>query len=252
MGDAIAGQVILITGASSGLGRESALRLAAGGARLGLCDLDEERGEALATELREAGSEARFYPLDVRDGSRVSEVITAVTKDFGALNTAINSAGVDHPLKRLDELDEDDFDRVLGINLKGLWFCMRAQLRLMKTGGGGHIINIASVAGLAAAPLMGLYGASKFGVVGLTRTAAVEYARYKIRANAVCPAVIRTPMVERQLASNPAFLNKLLAINPMRRMGEPREVASLIAWLCGEDASFMNGQAIAVDGGLLA
>lgn len=242
-------QHILITGASSGIGRETARMLASRGAALELCDRDVEGGQALAAELDREGTRARFHALDVSDEDAVQAVFEGLDRP---LTAAVNCAGIDHKLVRTDEVPVEDFDRIMSVNVRGLWLCMRAELRHMKASGGGHIINIASVAGLKSAPLMGVYSASKFAVVGLTKTAAVEYARFNIRVNAVCPAIIRTPMVERHGDEPGSLMERFVSVNPMRRLGEPEEVASIIAWLCSPESSFVNGEAIAVDGGLTA
>jgi NAD(P)-dependent dehydrogenase (short-subunit alcohol dehydrogenase family) len=243
---------ILITGASSGLGKATSAFVAALGARVLACDINEKGGQAVVDDIVNAGGQAAFYKLNVTKSAEVQSVIKQIESDHGAIHVAVNNAGIDHKLERLANLDESDFDQVIDINLKGVWLCMKYEILHMKEQGGGHIINLASVAGIRAAPTMSVYAASKFGVVGLTKSAALEYVKSKIRVNAVCPAVIRTPMAERTLEQCPELLEKIIKFNPMRRMGEPDEVASTIAWLCSDHSSFINGETIAVDGGLTA
>lgn len=245
-------KTILITGASSGLGAATARYLAENGSQLALCDIAVERGQAFAEELREAGGRAHFYPLNVTSEDEVKATLAQIKEDLGPIHVAVNNAGVDHDLKPLANLECDEYHRVMDINVKGVWLCMKYEIEQMIPAGGGQIINVASVAGLRAAPLMSIYSASKFAVVGLTKTAAREYVKHNIKINAVCPAVIRTPMAEHVLKDSPEMFDRIIKSNPMRRLGEPIEVASTIAWLCSDHPSFITGETFAIDGGLTA
>ena len=245
-------KTILITGAASGLGEATARFLAKNGSQLALCDIAVEKGEALAKEIGDSGGRAQFFKLNVCSEAEVSAAIADIHKEMGPIHVAVNNAGIDHILKPLAELDGDIYQRVMDVNVKGVWLCMKYEIEHMIAQGGGQIVNVASVAGLRAAPLMSLYAASKFAVVGLTKTAAREYVKANIRINAVCPAVIRTPMAENVLAESPEMFERILKSNPMRRLGEPIEVASTIAWLCSDHPSFITGETIAIDGGLTA
>ncbi len=252
MNQSLRDKVIFVTGASSGIGRETSLDLARQGAVLVLADVNEKDGLSLVEEIQAAGGRARFVKLNVCDGAAVAEVMAGIAETEGRLDVAINNAGVEHTNQRLADIDEKVWDRTLDVNLKGVWLCMKYEIQQMLKQGGGHIINLASVAGLKGAPTLAPYAASKFGVVGLTKTAAMEYAREGVRVNAVCPSFIRTPMVQRVLDMDPSIEKKLARSNPMQRLGETQEVSRVIAWLCTDDSSFITGQAIAIDGGLTA
>jgi len=246
------GRIILITGASSGIGRETALLLASQGARLALSDINEPDGRDLCEQISTAGGEAHFFPADVANHDSVKQLHDAVATHFGNIDCAINNAGVEHLNMRLADCTEEMWDHTLNVNLKGVWLCMKYQILLMQESGGGHIINMSSVAGLRSAASLAPYAASKHGVIGLTKTAAAEYATDNIRVNVVCPSFIRTPMVARAMASNEKVAAFLEKSNPMKRVGEPREVAEVIAWLCSDASSFMTGNALPVDGGMCA
>lgn len=247
------GQVVLITGAAGGIGRAAVRAFARSGARLVVADLDEAGARQTADLARAEGAEALAVQADVASSASVQAMVAAAVARFGRLDAAFNNAGVELEGVPTHEADEDLFDRTLAINLKGVFLCMKYQLRqMLAQGGGGAIVNTASVAALVGAATMPAYAASKHGVVGLTKSAALEYAKKGIRVNAVCPGVIRTAMTERAIAQRPereAFINNL---HPMGRIGEPEEIAATALWLCSPAASFITGQALAVDGGMLA
>jgi NAD(P)-dependent dehydrogenase (short-subunit alcohol dehydrogenase family) len=247
------GQVVLITGAAGGIGRAAVLAFARAGARVVAADLDEAGAQQAADLARAEGAEALAVQADVASSASVQAMVAAAVARFGRLDAAFNNAGVELEGVPTHEADEDLFDRSIAINLKGVFLCMKYQLRqMLAQGGGGVIVNTASVAGLVGAATMPAYAASKHGVVGLTKSAALEYAKKGIRVNAVCPGVIRTAMTERAVAQRPereAFINNL---HPMGRIGEPDEIAATALWLCSPAASFITGQALAVDGGMLA
>ena len=247
------GQVVLITGAAGGIGRAAVRAFARAGARVVAVDLDEAGAQQAAELACAEGAESLAVQADVASSASVQAMVAATVARFGRLDAAFNNAGVELEGVPTHEADEALFDRTIGINLKGVFLCMKYQLlQMLAQGGGGVIVNTASVAGLVGAATMPAYAASKHGVVGLTKSAALEYAKKGIRVNAVCPGVIRTAMTERAVAQRPereAFINSL---HPMGRIGEPEEIAATALWLCSPAASFITGQALAVDGGMLA
>jgi NAD(P)-dependent dehydrogenase (short-subunit alcohol dehydrogenase family) len=247
-------RVALITGGGSGIGRATALRLAAAGMCVVVADIDAAGAEATVLALREAGGTGLARRTDVTRSDQVDALIAAAVAAFGRLDCAFNNAGIQEEHGRLLDCAEDVFDRTMAVNVKGVWSCMRAQIRQMlaQGGGGGAIVNTASVAGLRGAPSMAAYAASKHAVVGLTKTAAAEYANKGIRINAVCPGVIRTPMYERIAAADPRTAAIAQRMHPIGRIGEADEVAATVEWLFSDAASFVLGQTIAVDGGFTA
>lgn len=249
----LTGQHILITGGVQGIGRAIVESLHAAGAVVIITDIQAAAGEKLVAEL---GERAKFFTADVRDQHGLAAAFDWLAQEQKPLLAAINNAGVEHAPKPLLDCTEEDWDRTIDINLKGVFFCLQQQIRYMMAanqGKAGHIINLASVAGLRSAPSLGPYAASKHGVVGLTRTAAVEYARANIRVNAVCPGIIKTEMMARAFEHMPEKTQTALVnSHPLRRLGEPAEVASMVRWLCSESDSFITGQTFTIDGGMLA
>ena len=245
-------KVVMITGAANGIGLECARLLSQRGARLMLSDVDEAAGQRAAADLTANGCDAIFVCCDVTNGKAVESLVKATVDRFGQLDCAVNNAGVEHLHMKLAEHDDDEFDRTIAINLKGVYLCMKYELKAMLKPGHGVIVNLASLAGLGGAPGLGAYVASKHGVVGLTRTAALEYAKRGIRVNAVCPSFTNTDMVRRMIDKDPKLEQILNNASPMKRMGEPGEIASAVAYLCSDEASFTNGQALALDGGITA
>lgn len=252
----LSGRSALVTGAASGIGRRVALRLAGMGARVVAADIDVAGGEATVAEARAAGGEMAFVAADIADPDQNTTLIAAVRDLYGGLDLACNNAGLDGRIARFTEFDLADLQRVLAVNVTGTFLAMQGQIRLMEQGGGGAIVNVASVAGLLGMPRMALYSAAKHAVVGLTRSAGLEYARRGIRINAVCPGGIETPMLAR-LADHAGGQDRsgaaaLTAAHPIGRLGQPAEVAELITWLLSPAASFMAGAVIPVDGGYSA
>ncbi len=239
----------IVTGGASGIGRATALAFARAGARIVVSDLDTAGGEATAAAARAAGGEAHFLPCDVRSLRDVDALVATAIERFGRLDCAFNNAGIEGALASIGDGLEDVVAGVLDVNLMGVWRCLHAELPRMAAQGGGAIVNTASVAGLVGAGGLAPYVASKHGVIGLTKAAALEYAAHRIRVNAVCPGVIQTPMVDRLAAASPGMIDALLAVKPMGRLGTPDEVAAAVVWLCSDAASFTTGHALTVDGG---
>lgn len=246
------GRTVFITGAGSGIGRATALAFARAGAHLLLTDIDESAGEATAAAAQEHGAQAQFQRCDVTDAAQVESAVEACLRQFDRLDIAFNNAGIEEEHARLGDAEEALFDRLMAINVKGVFLCMRAQLRAMVSQGHGVIINTASVAGLIAAPKHAIYAASKHAVVGMSKSAAIEYARAGIRVNTICPAVIRTPMFERAVQRDPSAGPSIERMHPIGRIGEVEEVAQAVLWLASESAGFVTGHQLAIDGGLTA
>ncbi len=246
------GKVALITGAGSGIGRASALAFAREGARVAVADIVVEGGEETVRMVQEAGGEAFFIKVDVANAAEVEAMVNTVVDTYGRIDCAYNNAGIEGRLASTDEYPEDVFDKVIDINLTGVWLCMKYELPHMLKQGSGAIVNTASGAGLIGVAGMSAYVASKHGVVGLTKTAALEYAKSGIRVNAVCPGLIQTPMVERITADQPQLGEALVAAEPIGRTGKPEEIAESVVWMCSDAASFVTGHAMSVDGGFVA
>jgi NAD(P)-dependent dehydrogenase (short-subunit alcohol dehydrogenase family) len=247
------GRVVLVTGAASGIGRATAGQLAGMGARVLASDIDADAGEAAAGALRDAGGDVRFVAGDVAGDDTASRLVAAAVDAFGRLDGAANCAGVGGGHAPTHEYPVEAWDRIVGVNLRGTWLALRAQVPAMLAGGsGGAIVNVASTLGLRGSPNASPYSASKHGVIGLTRTAAIEYAPRRIRVNAVCPGAIDTPMMDETFARFPGFRELLVGFVPMGRMGTADEVAAAIVWLLSDAASFVTGEMLTVEGGLLS
>jgi NAD(P)-dependent dehydrogenase (short-subunit alcohol dehydrogenase family) len=247
----VEGKAGLVTGAAGGIGRATALALAReGAAGVVVNDLESRQGDGEETVrlIEEAGGQARFVAGDVTRPSDQQALVAATVEAFGRLDFAHNNAGVEYHAT-IPETEEAEFDRILAVNLKGVWLGMKYQIPQMLSQGAGAIVNTASLAGLIAVPALGAYIASKFGVVGLTKTAALECANDGIRVNCICPAAIRTYMVEHL---PPERQEELIAPQAMRRLGEPSEVAETVVWLCSDRSSSVTGIAMPVDAGSTA
>jgi NAD(P)-dependent dehydrogenase (short-subunit alcohol dehydrogenase family) len=254
MAGRVDGKVALVTGGASGIGRATALAFAREGAKLIIADMNEDGGQQTVHMIKEHGGEATFVQVDVSQATAVEAMISKTVETYGRLDCAHNNAGIgSRPRVLLHELPEESWDRVLSINLKGVWLCMKYEIIQMLTQGGGTIVNTASIMGLVGSwSRSGAYNASKHGVVGLTKTAALEYATSGIRVNCVCPGYIRTPLLESLLTSQPEMEAQIVARHPVGRMGRPEEIAEAVVWLCSDAASFVTGHTMTVDGGYVA
>lgn len=247
------GGVALVTGASSGIGRATAFAFAKNGARVVLADVNREEGEESAKEITLTFDvPALFVKCDVSKDTEVKNLVDTAAEKFGRIDYAFNNAGVEGNPAFTAECSEENWQRTIDINLKGVWLCMKHEIPLMLKQGGGAIVNCSSIAGLIGFPAIPAYVASKHGVIGLTKTAALEYAKQNLRVNAVCPGAIETPMIERFTADSPARAAALLAGEPVGRIGKPEEIAEAVVWLCSGGASFVTGHSMVIDGGWTA
>ena len=247
-----AGKAALVTGGASGIGRAAALAFARGGASVVVADVDEAGGEETARLIVNLDERAAFVKTDVRDAADVATMVAVAVSAFGRLDFALNNAGVLGSGAAMIDFTEDDWDDVMGVNLKGVWLCMKHEIPAMLQTGGGAIVNTSSVAGLVGSQHSPAYAASKHGVVGLTKTAALQYAPHNVRVNCVCPAAVYSPMLETLVTRNPQVGERLLASQPNGRFASPEEVAEVVVWLCSDAASFVTGAALPVDGGYTA
>ncbi len=245
------GKVALVTGSGSGIGRVTAMTFAGEGAKVVVADLNAEGGKETVGAIEEAGGDAAFVQVDVTSAADVEAMVNKAVETYGRLDCAHNNAGILTAGRLTHELDEDRWDRLMGINLKGLWLCMKYEIAQMLEQGGGAIVNASSITGLVGYPGVCAYAASKHGVIGLTKTAALEYAQQGIRVNAVCPGYVETPMIARGIA-DPERKAALEAEAPICRLARPEEIAEAVVWLCSDAASFVTGHATSVDGGFVA
>jgi len=245
-----AGKVALLTGAATGIGRATALAFATAGAKVVVADIDERAGRETVQIIRDGGGDATFVQVDVSQTGDVADMVGQALSAYGRLDVAHNNAGVEAAKATSHEISEEDWDRVIDINLKGVWLCMKQQIAVMVEQGGGANGNTASTVGMRAHPNMAAYVASKHGVIGLTKAAAFEYVDKNIRVNAVCPAVVATPMFDRYTKGDDALAAELESALPMKRLIEPHEVAAAVLWLSSKSASYLNGHALVIDGGL--
>lgn len=246
------GKVGLVTGGTSGIGRETAVLFAKAGAKVVVAGRRESEGEETIGMIRNAGGDGLFVKTDVSKASEVEALVKATVEQFGRLDAAFNNAGIEGSCVPIARQSEEDFDRTISVNLKGVWLCLKYEIRqMLRQGGSGAIVNMASVMGLVGSAGISAYSASKHGVIGLTKTAALENANRGIRVNTVCPGFIETDMSDRTLR-HPAVHKHVLSYHPIGRLGTPLEVAEAVLWLCSEQASFMTGQSLVLDGGFLA
>jgi NAD(P)-dependent dehydrogenase (short-subunit alcohol dehydrogenase family) len=248
------GKSALITGGGGGIGRATARLFAREGARVAVSDFVPDLAEETVALINQAGGQAMSIVADVTDATQVNAMIKTVVTTYGSLDCAFNNAGiagyqVDASGKKTHEWSEAAFDRMVAVNLKGVWLCMAAELPQMMAQGGGAIVNTASIGGLSGLPTSSVYVATKHGVIGFTKTAAIEYAASNIRVNAVCPGYVRTRMTEEVMRRRG---EEILGLVPFRRMAAPEEIAEMVAWLCSDRASYVSGAAYNVDGGFMA
>ncbi len=246
------GQVALVTGAGSGMGLAAATAFAQAGAAVVLTDVNEQALQTATGGLTEAGHQAISTICDVSDEDQVAAVVDQAVGRFGRLDMAFNNAGIMVPPTSAAEEPAAQFDRVNAVNLRGVWACMKHELRQMRTQGNGAIVNNSSLGGLVGLPERAAYHASKHGVIGLTKSAALEYAPHGIRINAICPGTIETPMVANMIAGDELNMDEALASQPIARLGTADEMAAAVLWLCSPGASFVLGVALPVDGGYTA
>ena len=242
----------LVTGAGSGIGRASARAFAREGARVLCADIDTQAGQDTVQAIREAGGEAEFSRCDVSEEEQVASMLRQLIERWGRLDCALNNAGITGRGGPLHELPLEEWTRVLQVNLTGVFLCMRHELARMQAQGAGAIVNMSSGAGLVGVPGLAHYSAAKHGILGLTRTAALENARTGVRVNAVCPGSIDTPALRVHMDLGADIGKRILASQPGGRLGSPEEVAEAVVWLCSDRASFVTGAALGVDGGALA
>ena len=246
------GKVALVTGASSGIGLVTAQRFARLGAKVVLSDINDEAGDQAAEQIRSDGGEASYIHADVSSYDDVASLMRQIDETYGQLDFAFNNAGIEGEIGPIEQSSLENWHRVIAVNLSSVFYCMKEQIPLMKRNGGGVIINCSSIAGLVGTQGSGVYGASKHGVIGLTRSAAIEHAQAGIRVNAVCPGAIKTVLVERVITEHPEMKEMIDNLHPIGRMGEPEEVAAAVTWLCQTESAFVTGIALPIDGALTA
>ncbi|MGZ4682070.1 MAG: SDR family NAD(P)-dependent oxidoreductase [Acidimicrobiales bacterium] len=251
-GSGFEGRVVLVTGGASGIGRASAETFARLGASVMVADRDEVHGDVVVAAIRAAGGQARFVRVDVAEPDQIRAMVDAVEEEFGRLDVAVNNAGTPGTYKPYADQLLDDWQHTLAVNLTGVFLSMQAEIPAMLDVGRGAIVNVSSAAGLMGFANLPGYVASKHGVIGLTKSVALEYARDDIRVNAVCPGSIHTPMLEGFVDGTQSALQGMGTVTPMGRLGTPAEIAEAIVWLCSDAASYVTGHAMAVDGGVLA
>jgi len=249
----LAGKVALITGGTSGIGRDTAILFAKHGAKVALTGRRKEEGEETAKLARAAGGDAIFLQGDVSKAAVAQMFVQKTVERFGRLDVAFNNAGIEGKWIPIAEMPEEIFDQVSAINIRGVWLCLKYEMQqMLKQGGGGAIVNMSSVVGLMGNAGSSAYCASKHAVIGLSRTAALEGAAHGIRVNTVCPAVIVTAMAERAFGADLEANKRLLGMHPIGRFGKPMEIAEAVLWMCSDKSSFMTGHDIVLDGGMLA
>lgn len=252
MADDMKDKVALVTGGGSGIGRAAVLAFAKRGATVSTVDVDEAGCAETARLAAEAGANVDYWRADVSQSGEVQAMVSRIVETHGRLDYAYNNAGIEGPTGSLIDCSEADFDRLTAINFKGVWLCMKYEYPAILASGGGAIVNTSSISGLKGSLGLGPYAGTKFGVAGLTRSAALEFGEKGVRVNAVCPGTIDTPMVERLWGADPRKNRQLLEGTPLHRQGDPSEVAEVVVWLCSDSASYVNGNLMKVDGGYLA
>lgn len=252
MAEDMTGKVALVTGAAAGLGRATAEAFARAGASVVVADVTEDGGRETVARIEAAGGTATFVRCDVTDEASVAAMVEAAVSAYGGLDYAYNNAGIEGHQAPTAEMATEEFERVLGVNLLGVFLCMKYEIPRLLERGGGAIVNCSSTAGLRGYANLGPYVASKHAVAGLTKATALEYADQGIRVVSIHPAAIQTEMIDRAMAENPALAAAIATMHPIGRVGQPREIADVVVFLCSEGASFMTGGQVVVDGGALS
>lgn len=252
MAGLLKGKSIFVTGGGSGIGKATSFALAREGAKLLIADYVPEGAERVVKEIKQKGGSAAFFHADISVTAQAEAAVNRTVETYGRIDGAFNNAGIEGKVADTVLCTEEVFDRTIAINLKGVWLCMKYELQHMLKQGGGNIVNTASVAGLRGFVGLPAYNASKHGVIGLTRTAALEFATKNIRVNCVCPGVIHTPMVERMLDTSDIGEDQLTAMEPVGRMGRPEEIGEGVVWLLSDASSFVTGHPLVIDGGWVA
>ena len=243
-------KVAFITGAGSGIGRATAITLAAYGAHIAATDINAESGQETVNFIKEQGNEAVFFKLDASNQKDINSTVQDITESMGAIELAVNNAGIGGTPAPLHEIEFEHWEKVMDINLSGVFFCMQAELRVMLANGGGKIVNVSSLAGLNGMAGGAHYCASKHGVIGLSKTAAQEYGRYNVHTNTVCPSFVDTPIIDQVPQEILDYSTKTRV--PMKRLGQPYEIAETICFLLSDSSSYINGASINIDGGFMA
>jgi NAD(P)-dependent dehydrogenase (short-subunit alcohol dehydrogenase family) len=250
MGNRFASKIVIVTGGASGLGRDAAIAFGREGAKVLVADIAD--GEGTSSAIKDAGGEALFVRTDVRKAADVESMVKRCVELYGGVDYAFNNAGISGAFSPLADYDPDTWNDVLAVNLTGVFLSMRYEIPEIIRRGGGAIVNLSSAAGIKSSSDVGpAYNASKHGIVGLSKGAAVQYADKGVRINVVCPGLIRTPLSEKTLLRDEPTARAIIAKHPIGRVGEPREVTSLVLWLCSDESSFVTGAIIPVDGGLV-
>jgi NAD(P)-dependent dehydrogenase (short-subunit alcohol dehydrogenase family) len=247
--ESFAGKVAFVTGAANGIGRAAALAFARKGAGVVVADVSEQGNQETARMIEEAGGRTLAVRCDVSQAEDVRAALDQTVETFGRLDFAFNNAGVEQPITAAADLTEQEWDRIVDINLRSVFLCMKHEIPLMLKQGGGAIVNTSSGAGVKGIAGQAAYCAAKFGIVGLTKAAALDYAKANIRVNAVCPGIIETPMMDRFSGGTPEGRERVIAQEPVGRMGKPEEIAAAVVWLCSDAAAFVVGHAMVIDGG---
>ncbi len=243
-------KVALITGAAQGIGFVTARAFAEAGASVALADWDKELVNKVVNELTANGYSAIAIVCDVSDDAQVKAMVDKTVEKFGKLDVAFNNAGIQNVLADAADQTIEDFDKVMGVNLRGVWCCMKYELQQMRKQGNGAIVNCSSIGGILGGPQRGTYHGAKHGVIGLTKSAALEYASQGIRINSICPGIIHTPMVDKMMAGGQQdILDAMIDTVPAKRLGHSKEIADAVLWLCSDMASFVIGHTLVVDGG---
>jgi len=245
-------KVVLITGAGNGIGRTTALAFAQQGASVVVADMSRSAGEETTALITQAGGTASFILCDVTKDQDVQSMVAGTLEIYGKLDIAFNNAGIEIESSKLADGDEATYDKIMDVNVKGVWRCMKYQIPALLKQSTSAIVNTASIAGLGAAPKMSIYSASKHAVIGLTKSAAVEYGKKGLRVNAICPAVIDTEMFKRATENDPQKEQYVKSLHPVGRIGQPEEVAASVLYLCSDLAGFTTGVALPIDGGATA